>query len=82
MDVFLVYQGAPGDLLKAAVDLGAKGLVMATAGAGAVIAGKKLARKVKHSSSSGGGHGGGFHSSGGGFGGGGGFHGGGGSHGF
>ena len=35
VDVFLVYQGAPGDLLKAAVDLGAKGLVMATAGAGA-----------------------------------------------
>lgn len=57
-------------------------IITATAGAGAVIAGKKLARKVKHSSSSGGGHGGGFHSSGGGFGGGGGFHGGGGSHGF
>jgi L-asparaginase type II len=35
VDVFLVYQGAPGDLLKAAVDLGAKGLVLATAGAGA-----------------------------------------------
>ena len=35
VDVFLVYQGAPGDLLKAAVDFGAKGLVMATAGAGA-----------------------------------------------
>lgn len=35
VDVFLVYQGAPGDLLRAAVDRGAKGLVLATAGAGA-----------------------------------------------
>jgi len=35
VDVFLVYQGAPGDLMKAAIDLGAKGLVLATAGAGA-----------------------------------------------
>ena len=54
-------------------------IVTATAGAGAVIAAKKLTRKVKHSSSSGGG--GGFHG-GGGFSGGGGFGGGGGSHGF
>ena len=30
-----VYQGAPGDLIKAAVDHGAKGIVIATAGAGA-----------------------------------------------
>jgi len=36
VDVFLVYQGAPGDLLKAAVDLGARGIVLATAGAGAI----------------------------------------------
>ncbi|MGE0123637.1 MAG: asparaginase [Vicinamibacterales bacterium] len=36
VDVFMVYQGASGDLIKAAVDLGAKGLVMAGAGAGAV----------------------------------------------
>jgi L-asparaginase len=36
VDVFLVYQGAPGDLLKAAVDAGARGLVLATAGAGAI----------------------------------------------
>jgi L-asparaginase len=36
VDAFLVYQGAPGDLIKAAVDLGARGLVLATAGAGAV----------------------------------------------
>ena len=55
-------------------------IVTATTGAGAVIAAKRLTRKVRHSSSSGGGfHGGG----GGGFsGGGGGFGGGGGSHGF
>ena len=36
VDAFLVYQGASGDLIKAAVDLGARGVVMATAGAGAV----------------------------------------------
>ena len=36
VDVFLVYQGAPGDLIKAAVDFGARGLVLATAGAGAI----------------------------------------------
>jgi L-asparaginase len=35
VDVLLVYQGASGDLIKAAVDNGAKGIVMATAGAGA-----------------------------------------------
>ncbi len=35
VDVLLVYQGAPGDLMKAAIDLGARGLVLATAGAGA-----------------------------------------------
>ena len=35
VDVLWVYQGAPGDLIKAAVDAGAKGIVMATAGAGA-----------------------------------------------
>ena len=35
VDVILTYQGAPGDLIKAAVDQGAKGIVMATAGAGA-----------------------------------------------
>ena len=35
VDVFLVYQGAPGDLIKAAIDLGARGIVLATAGAGA-----------------------------------------------
>ena len=35
VDVILTYQGASGDLIKAAVDAGAKGIVMATAGAGA-----------------------------------------------
>ena len=35
VDVLLVYQGASGDLIKAAVDLGSRGLVVATAGAGA-----------------------------------------------
>ena len=35
VDVIMVYQGAPGDLIKAAVDNGAKGIVIAVAGAGA-----------------------------------------------
>jgi L-asparaginase len=35
VDVLMVYQGAPGDLIKAAVDQGAKGIVIAGAGAGA-----------------------------------------------
>lgn len=35
VDVLLTYQGAPGDLIKAAVDNGAKGIVIASAGAGA-----------------------------------------------
>jgi len=35
VDVMLVYQGADGDLIKAAVDHGAKGIVIAGAGAGA-----------------------------------------------
>jgi L-asparaginase len=36
VDVFLTYQEAPGDLIRAAVDAGAKGVVIAGAGAGAV----------------------------------------------
>jgi L-asparaginase len=36
VDVILVYQGADGDLIQAAVDRGAKGIVVAGAGAGAV----------------------------------------------
>jgi L-asparaginase len=35
VDVIMVYQGAPGDLITAAVDHGARGVVLATAGAGA-----------------------------------------------
>jgi L-asparaginase len=35
VDVIMVYQGASGDLIKSAVDLGAKGIVIASAGAGA-----------------------------------------------
>ncbi|MBL8139721.1 MAG: asparaginase [Acidobacteria bacterium] len=35
VDIVMVYQDAPGDLIKAAVDAGARGLVVATAGAGA-----------------------------------------------
>ena len=35
VDVIMVYQGASGDLIKAAVDNGAKGIVIAVAGAGA-----------------------------------------------
>ncbi len=34
VDVILTYQGAPGDLIKAAVDAGAKGIVIAGAGVG------------------------------------------------
>jgi L-asparaginase len=35
VDVVMVYQGADGDLIKAAADRGAQGIVLATAGAGA-----------------------------------------------
>ncbi len=35
VDVILTYQGASGDLIQAAVDAGAQGVVLATAGAGA-----------------------------------------------
>jgi L-asparaginase len=35
VDVIMTYQGADGDLIKAAVDAGARGIVLATAGAGA-----------------------------------------------
>lgn len=36
VDVLMTYQGAPGDLIRAAVDAGAKGLVIASAGAGSL----------------------------------------------
>jgi L-asparaginase len=35
VDIVMVYQGAPGDAIKALVDQGAKGIVIASAGAGA-----------------------------------------------
>jgi L-asparaginase len=35
VDVLLVYQGADGDLIRAAADAGAQGIVIAGAGAGA-----------------------------------------------
>jgi L-asparaginase len=35
VDVIMVYQGASGDLIKAAADFGARGIVLAVAGAGA-----------------------------------------------
>ncbi len=35
VDVIMAYQGAPGDMIKAAVDAGAKGIIIAGAGAGA-----------------------------------------------
>ncbi len=35
VDVVMTYQGAPGDLIKAAVENGARGIVIASAGAGA-----------------------------------------------
>lgn len=35
VDVFYTYQEAPGDIIRAAVDAGAQGIVIATAGAGA-----------------------------------------------
>jgi L-asparaginase len=35
VDVIMVYQGADGDLIKAAADAGAQGIVIASAGAGA-----------------------------------------------
>ena len=36
VDVVLTYQGASGDIIRALVDLGAKGIVIAAAGAGAL----------------------------------------------
>ena len=36
VDIVMVYQDAPGDLIKSAVDAGAKGIVLATAGAGGI----------------------------------------------
>ncbi len=40
VDIFMAYQGASGDLIRAAVDRGADGLVIAGAGAGATSGGQ------------------------------------------
>jgi L-asparaginase len=40
VDVVMVYQGATGDIIKAIVDAGAKGIVVAVAGAGATAPGQ------------------------------------------
>ena len=40
VEVVMVYQGASGDLIRAAVDLGAAGIVIAAAGAGATSGGQ------------------------------------------
>jgi L-asparaginase len=40
VDIIMVYQGANGDLIKAAADAGAKGIVIASAGAGATAPGQ------------------------------------------
>lgn len=42
VDVLLTYQDAPGDLIKGAIEAGAKGLVIATAGAGATSGSQNL----------------------------------------
>jgi L-asparaginase len=41
VDVVAAYQGATGDLIRAAVDRGARGLVIAAAGAGATSSGQR-----------------------------------------
>jgi L-asparaginase len=50
VDVVMVYQGADGDLIKAAVDAGAKGIVIASAGAGATSGTQQtaIAYALKH----------------------------------
>jgi L-asparaginase len=40
VDIVMVYQGATSEMIKAAVDAGAKGIVVATAGAGATSPGQ------------------------------------------
>ena len=46
VDVLLVYQDAPGDLIVAAADAGARGVVLATAGAGSMSAAQEGAVRV------------------------------------
>ena len=48
VDVILVYQGADGDLIKAAADSGAKGIVIAGAGAGATSGTQPAGDRLRH----------------------------------
>ena len=48
VDIIMVYQGAPGDLIEAAVDAGARGLVIASAGAGAMSRSQSPALTYAH----------------------------------
>ena len=48
VDVLLVYQGAEGDLIKAAADAGAKGIVIAGAGAGATSGTQQDGHRLRH----------------------------------
>ena len=47
VDVILTYQGAPADLIKASVDAGAKGIVMAGAGAAALSGNQREGRTTR-----------------------------------
>lgn len=48
VDVIMVYQGAPGDLIESAVDAGARGIVIASAGAGATSGTQRQAMAYAH----------------------------------
>ncbi len=48
VDIVMVYQGASGDIIKAMVDLGAKGIVIASAGAGATSGTQGEGNPVRH----------------------------------
>ncbi len=45
VDILLAYQGAPGDLFNAAVDAGAKGIIVAAAGGGAISGTQSLGQR-------------------------------------
>ena len=48
VDVIMVYQGAPGDLIESAVDAGARGIIIASAGAGATSSSQRQALTYAH----------------------------------
>lgn len=48
VDIVMAYQGATGDLIRAAVDSGARGIVVAGAGAGATSSGQRDAITYAH----------------------------------